>query len=78
MNASKRGKLDHHIANDHLNIDLKEVTLLIHCRIHYKDRISRPCLTNTSFGTPKDMIHRRCQIIKHIMVNAQIKLSKEH
>jgi len=41
MNALKCSKLDQHIANDHLNIDLKEMILLRHFPIHYKDHIYR-------------------------------------
>lgn len=77
INASKRGKLDDHIANDHLNIDLEQITLLTRCPIHDKDSTICTCLTSYNFGTLKDMIRRRCQTIKQIMVNAQLELSQE-
>jgi hypothetical protein len=77
INASKRGKLDDHIAKDHLNIDLEQITLLTRCPIHYKDRILCICLTRSGSGTLKDMIRRRCQILKQIMANAQLEASEE-
>ncbi|CAF4151374.1 unnamed protein product [Rotaria sp. Silwood2] len=46
INASKRRELDNHIANDHLNINLEQLTLLTRCPIHYKYQKSCTCFTS--------------------------------
>lgn len=78
IQASKHHKLDGHIANDHLNVDLEQITLLTRCPIHHKDRISCKCLKSCAGGTLKDMVQRRCQTLKQMMSNAGIEPSKEH
>ncbi len=78
IKASRGRRLDAHIANDHLNVDLGQITLLTRCPIHHKDRIPCTCLTSCAGGTLKDMIQRRCQTLKQMMSNAKLKPSQEH
>lgn len=78
ITAYKRRQLDDHIATIHLNIDLRKMTLLTQCPVHYKDRVSCTCLTKENSGTLKNMIRYRCYTVQRIMTNAQLTPSNEY
>ena len=80
IQASKNHRLDAHIANDHLNVNLEQITLLTRCPIHHEDPrcSSCTCLTSCVGGTLKAMVQRRCQTLKQVMVNAKLQPSQEH